>query len=400
MLDKVLLVNDLARCGGTEAQHWMEFELLRRKGHEVVSLTFDPAEREFLDGDKLNLPISQNPFEKAICKLFKSCYYAKIAQLVDSVQPDVIHLNNNIKVPIDVYDVCSRYPAVQTIRDYGAVCPKSTCADSNWHQCYGFKGFSKCLSCGPSFNEKIKAASYASLLKKRMSSVNLFVAPSKALCRTCGHVGLEVEPVNDAASEDLINKPIFGAKKQRDYLFYGGVRRIKGVVELINAFDALVKIRGNRRLLIAGKVESDFEKEFDGLLASRPYVKYLGLLDRDAAMRQVVDAYCVVVPSLWIENYPNTVLEAMCLGTLVVGADRGGIPEMIDDDNLVFDVLDDNSIIECLVRVDGFDAVDYAQIVRRNKERVRLVNTPDCYYTKIVDSFKRAKIRHRDVSGA
>jgi glycosyltransferase involved in cell wall biosynthesis len=39
----------------------------------------------------------------------------------------------------------------------------------------------------------------------------------------------------------------------------------------------------------------------------------------------------VVVPSEWYENCPMSVLEAMALGRPVIGADIGGMPELVTD---------------------------------------------------------------------
>ena len=41
------------------------------------------------------------------------------------------------------------------------------------------------------------------------------------------------------------------------------------------------------------------------------------------------EARAVVLPSEWYENGPMSVLESYALGTPVLGADIGGIPEMI-----------------------------------------------------------------------
>ena len=39
----------------------------------------------------------------------------------------------------------------------------------------------------------------------------------------------------------------------------------------------------------------------------------------------------VVVPSIWYENQPTTVLESYALGKTVIASDVGGIPELVED---------------------------------------------------------------------
>ena len=40
-----------------------------------------------------------------------------------------------------------------------------------------------------------------------------------------------------------------------------------------------------------------------------------------------------VIPSIWYENNPLSVIESLCCGTPVLGRDIGGIPELLESDN-------------------------------------------------------------------
>ncbi|MEG2164602.1 MAG: glycosyltransferase family 4 protein, partial [Bacteroidales bacterium] len=62
-------------------------------------------------------------------------------------------------------------------------------------------------------------------------------------------------------------------------------------------------------------------------------------------------ARCSVIPSEWNENNPLSVIESLCMGTPVLGANIGGIPELINKENgLLFKPSDSddlkNKIIE------------------------------------------------------
>lgn len=50
-------------------------------------------------------------------------------------------------------------------------------------------------------------------------------------------------------------------------------------------------------------------------------------------MAHLRDATAVVIPSLW-ENFPNTCIEAMALGKVVVASKSGGQAEMVGDDGV------------------------------------------------------------------
>ena len=60
-------------------------------------------------------------------------------------------------------------------------------------------------------------------------------------------------------------------------------------------------------------------------------VEFLGFRQWDDIKDIVGKARFTVIPSEWYENNPLSVIEAECLGTPVLGARIGGIPELIDE---------------------------------------------------------------------
>ena len=58
-------------------------------------------------------------------------------------------------------------------------------------------------------------------------------------------------------------------------------------------------------------------------------VEFLGFMSGEALFDRLRAAVAVVLPSEWYENAPISVIEAFAAGTPVIGADIGGIPELI-----------------------------------------------------------------------
>ncbi len=109
-----------------------------------------------------------------------------------------------------------------------------------------------------------------------------------------------------------------------DYLFYlGRLSPEKGLATLVEA------VAGSPvPLLIAGTgPEEERLRKLAADLAAP--VTFLGHRTGQDLADLVKGALAVVLPSEWYENAPLSVLEAMAAGKVILGADIGGIPELL-----------------------------------------------------------------------
>ena len=112
------------------------------------------------------------------------------------------------------------------------------------------------------------------------------------------------------------------------YLLYiGRLSKEKGIFDLVKA------MKDNKeKLLIAGSGPEN--KKVDKLIKEEKLtkrVKLLGQLKPTEVKEYVRKAHVVVVPSVWYENCPYSVLETIAIGKPIIGADIGGIPELVID---------------------------------------------------------------------
>ena len=61
-------------------------------------------------------------------------------------------------------------------------------------------------------------------------------------------------------------------------------------------------------------------------------IKLLGFLDSTEMKEKIRKCKFVVIPSIWYENCPYSVMETLAIGKPVIGADIGGIPELVQND--------------------------------------------------------------------
>lgn len=108
------------------------------------------------------------------------------------------------------------------------------------------------------------------------------------------------------------------------FLYFGRLAPEKGVATLMRAAHA-----AGVPLKLAGTgPEHDNLQALNAALGGG--AEFLGYQSGTALHTLVQQARAVVLPSEWYENAPMSVLESCAFGTPVIGADIGGIPEMID----------------------------------------------------------------------
>ncbi len=92
-------------------------------------------------------------------------------------------------------------------------------------------------------------------------------------------------------------------------------------------------------------------------------VTFAGYVSGERLHQLIGEAKALVLPSEWYENAPISILEAYALGVPVIGADIGGIPEMIIESET--GMVSRTGDIDDLARVLG----DFARLTRRRGAR-------------------------------
>ena len=118
--------------------------------------------------------------------------------------------------------------------------------------------------------------------------------------------------------------------KENKILYVGTVGKYKGVHTLIKAFLEQVPESVGYTLQIIGQIR-------DVVIPDNPRIEVLGHLSNDEVQKRMSLAKAVVLPSEWDEAFGRTIVEAIFNGTLAIGSDRGGIPEVLGyNDEYIF----------------------------------------------------------------
>lgn len=400
---RVLLINELYTMGGSEIQTLREKKVLREKGHDVWHLTFDKDVDYTIDPeDSQHINIAPirciGYIQRFKDKLYKwavvdKTYKDVLIRQIDAINPDVIHLNVNNYKQITLYSALKKYNCIQTIRDFSAVCPSRVCVNRNYKACKGYC-YGKCLKeCMPqgSIRAKIRFSLLAWNIKKvnkyRLAAVNINLCPSQFLTDTCTQNGIPTKCLNNSFDFSILNGFEKHANlKHKVYVVYGIVAAHKGIRQIIEAFDIFAKGK-DVELQIIGKVLDAYQDEFNQLLSGKENIHYLGQMKYAGIIKHLETVYAVVVPSLWLENYPNTALEGLATKCVVLGSNRGGIPELIRDKRFNFDVLDQSSIISSLESSYLLSEDEWKKLTETNCSYVKSNNSLDQYYERIISVF-------------
>jgi glycosyltransferase involved in cell wall biosynthesis len=152
---------------------------------------------------------------------------------------------------------------------------------------------------------------------------------------------MAVEPFAWPAETVLSNVPLSAAEttvktnSARNFLFIGQIEKQKGVFLLIKAFKKInnpdlsltFAIRGGGQEIAAAKE----------LAASDSRIRFLGPLSYGETENIKTASDCLIVPSLCYENSPTTIYGAHASGLPIIAANIGGIPEIMGENDKLFE---------------------------------------------------------------
>jgi len=161
-------------------------------------------------------------------------------------------------------------------------------------------------------------------------SVDAFVCPSRLMQQQLVDGGFPAEKVHwvPTFAPDL-HGPMKNGRAPY-ILYFGKVTQEKGVEVLIEAYNSLSTPK--LPLKIVGYCSQSYRNYLASLLDDRHRlsVTFVPPLDGEEMWQALRDSTFVVQPAIWLENMPNTLIEAFSAGKPVIASDIGSLPELVD----------------------------------------------------------------------
>lgn len=340
---RILMVNKfLHPKGGAETYIFKLGDYLKSKGHEVQYFGMEHKKR--LVGNSAESYTGYMDFHggfrpEKLTYSFRTIYSVearrKLRLVLRDFCPDVVHLNNfNYQLtPSVILEVrkwseksCHKCRIVFTAHDYQLVCPNHMLYNPNTR-----KNCERCL--GGAFLNCVKGKCiHGSLAKSIVGATEAFFWKKNGVYQCMDAMIC----CSEFMKEKLDHNPLFASKTvvlhnfadevewkdtpKKDYvLYFGRFSKEKGIQMLIQVCRELPDIT----FLFAGA--GPLEEELKGV----PNIVNMGFQRGVELEKLIREARFSVYPSEWYENCPFSVIESQAYGTPVLGADSGGIPELI-----------------------------------------------------------------------
>jgi glycosyltransferase involved in cell wall biosynthesis len=249
-------------------------------------------------------------------------------KMLYNIAPDIVHFHNIDGFSIEIIEDCGKMniPMVMTLHDYWHICYRKTFLKENGALCETEK--EECPGC----------KGRNCVFMEYMDKIDLLISPSKHLAEKFinrGVSGNKLRVINNGIDVKRFNNTKKAVSKKIRFGFAGTIRQHKGVENLLKAL-FLLKESGetNFFLTVAGKGESLFVDYFKRSIKEfglKDFVRFSGEINNKDMNKFYNNIDVLVVPSIWPENSPVTIMEALASGTPVLASDIGGIPELIQD---------------------------------------------------------------------
>ncbi|MBM7117107.1 glycosyltransferase [Archangium primigenium] len=283
----------------------------------------------------------------------------RFAEVLETLQPHVVHVGhlNHLSTSLLEQAASRRVPIVFTLHDYWLMCPRGQFMQMHpedpqdlWAACEGQEDRKCAERCyaryfsGAAEERETDVAHWADWVGRRMTHVrrmaglvDAFIAPSRYLLQRFQELPLPAHKLHSLDyGFDLGRLSGRVRQPEQDFVFgYIGTHiPAKGIHHLIEAFG---RVRGPARLRIHGRPRGASTESLQALARALPgdagaRVEWLPEYRNPDIVRDVFDHVdAIVVPSIWAENSPLVIHEALQARVPVITADAGGMREYVQD---------------------------------------------------------------------
>lgn len=367
--------------GGAEHYFLNLSKALEQNGHTVAFFAMDhpnnidtPWKKYFVSRvsfNDMNLPDKLKAPGRVIYSLEAK---RKFTKLLDDFQPDIIHIHNiyhHLSPSILTVAKKRGIPVVMHVHDYQLICPKQSlftkgaycerCQAGKYYQCLA----NRCIknSLAGSALASLEMYLHHSLWKIYDKNISIFIAPSQFMKKTLvrfNHDQNKIKVVYNSYSPQLLATTPDRVSNRGYLLYFGRLTEEKGVNTLIRAAAAT-----NKQTIIAGEGPEEIRLKQLATNLKAP-VTFLNFQNGKNLQKLIIEAQAIIIPSIWPENMPLSLLESLSLGKIVIGSRIGGLPEVINNkqNGLLFTAGDSESLAGAIKSLNDINQLVMSQAAK------------------------------------
>ena len=331
--------------GGTEVASYCLFEAMKNAGHDCLYIA--RAVKKYHPGTSfsslakdeilIHAPAS-NWFDLSAQNID---HYDGLVNIMKRFNPDIIHVHHFMYFGIEIFGIlshaCPKAKIVLTVHEFLSICAHhgqmvktgsmKLCHESSYYDC------AQC------FPERTPMEFFVrkQFVQNHLSIVDHFISPSQFLADRYLKWGIHesrfkvIENVLDVSD----NVPPMPQRNEHrgNFVFLGKASPFKGLDLLLEAIAELPDdYKKNFHLdIYAERLYKGLREELRNVIDDLgDLVTYHGPFERHELRSIVVPNDWVIIPSIWWENSPVVIQEAISLGRPLIGSNIGGMKEKIE----------------------------------------------------------------------
>lgn len=330
----ILIVHNYYQIpGGEDTVVANEKKILEDNGHKVVLYTRNNNEIK-----------TMNAFQKILLP-FTSIYSFKTAREIKKIikeeNIDIVHVHNTLSlISPSVYYAAVKMnkPVVQTIHNFRMLCPGATfyrdghiCEDcvskglrcSLKHKCYR-NSFIQTLVCVISTKIHRTTGIYSKINYICLTEFN----KNKLLqLKQIKPKRVFVKP-NFTKNNGKILIDTHNTQRKNQFIFIGRLEQIKGIDFLLDVWKELGDAASKLIVCGIGSLEN-YCKEY--ISKYKLNIEMKGLVSNEEVKELVSESLALIMPTMWYEGFPMTIVEAFSVGTPVICPSMGNVGNLVED---------------------------------------------------------------------
>ena len=398
------------RGGGSVTAFFEIIKILEKNGHTVSVFSMKDSENEKSEYERyftkhLDFNEKNNVWEKIkmVGKvIFNREAQKKIEKIIQAEKPEIAHLHNfyHYLSPSIIFSLKkNKIPMIMTLHDYKLICPNyklfsqgkicENCRGGRYYHCF----LKKCVKNSYSFSLVAMLEAYLHKFLKTYEKVDLFIASSKFMKEKCVEFGISPEKIK------ILKNPFdtknFGLNKEEEnyFLYYGRLSEEKGISDLIKA---VAKIHQENflekdKLLIVGKgpEEKNLKKLVQKLKMERK-ISFLGFKQGEDLKKIIASSKFTVLPSVWYDNLPLTILESQLLKKPVIVSDLGGSKELMieNETGFIFQGGNIDDLGEKIKKMLNLNFLEREKMGEKARKNISEVNDEKNLYSQLLKIYK------------